>query len=212
MSFENDSFDSQRFLAAEYEDSLDRVRYTLKVKLAPELADALSRHAEWFLDANQCIDLLDVPTVDPAEAYRRTKMPYDGHAIGQRWIVRDKEIDSIARLTPIAVAIAGTGGPLGVAVALVMSSAAAANAFRKKKVELGERDFALLMFMKHGGPMSETALLDGLNEIRTRTQFTWQLSHLRTDLERLQKVTLSDGTVDALVAKAGNGNWSVNGF
>lgn len=181
----------------EYEDGVRNVRATLTKVVGGDLAEALSAHASWFMEYK-------VFGEDRKEYY-------DGRRMNATWVVRTKEINMIATLAPVAGAIAAIAGPASAVVALLSAVAGLMHAFSAKKIELGERDFALLMFLKAHGPIRQNELLAGLNSIRASTQFTWHSEGMASDLARLQKVTLGDGTVDALVAQAADERWSANG-
>jgi hypothetical protein len=98
------------------------------------------------------------------------------------------------------------------AVALLSSVATLMYAIRSKHATLSERDYTLLMVLKQEGPTRAEELLNALNQIRAQTGFTWESNGLLNDLSRLGKIALFDGTVDALVAQASDGRWSVTGL
>jgi hypothetical protein len=178
--------------------ALDEAKRYLEKNCRGEVLEALLPRASDFL----VLRLDDVGT----------SRYYDGRRVNQTWVLQTKEIDFIAKVSPIAGAIAAVAGPASLAVTVLASMAGVLVAFRSKKIELGERDFALVMFLKARGPVSETALLSGLNAMRARTTFTWNASGLAADLDRLQKVAAADGTIVAVVAQDGEKRWTANGI
>jgi hypothetical protein len=142
----------------------------------------------------------------------RGTMGYDGMIMGHSyWFIRDKEIDAVAALGTVATAIVGFTTPLAFAVPLLITLAGVLKQAADKHIEVSERDAALLLYLKHNRAQSEAEILNGLNGIRAQTSFTWNEHDLRRQLERLQKVHLADGTLEALVTQASDGRWRTNG-
>jgi hypothetical protein len=190
--------DAERAASEARQEGLRECREYLFKVLPADIAEALSKDAANFLEYRQ----------DDVGSARY----YDGRRTNDTWVVQNKEIDMIAKLTPIGGAIASLAGAASLGVALLSFAGGLLLTFRQKKIELGPRDFTLLMFLKDRGPLSQSSLLEGLNSIQASSSFTWNRDGLAKDLDRLQKVATKEGVVIALVALAGDDRWSTNGI
>jgi hypothetical protein len=171
----------------------------VRAKFLPDLADAiLSAEPQLFVGLK----------VIPGRS-----MGYDGMILGHSlWFVRDKEIDAVAAVGTIATAIDGFSTPVGFAATLLIALAGVLKKAADKHVELGDRDAALLLYLKHHRAQTTQEIVGGLNEIRATTSFTWNERDLLEQLHRLQNVHLADGTLEALVTQASDGRWRTNGL
>jgi hypothetical protein len=135
-----------------------------------------------------------------------------------RWIIKDDDLQLLESLTRGAQAAAGAGffaagmpsttvvaAAVGVAVAVFKMIR---QVLRKgARVEQRQREILLLLKANPKG-MTADQLLAALN---ASAKANWSLAEVETELTKLEKVRLSDGTVVAFVAVATDRTWSCAG-
>jgi hypothetical protein len=127
------------------------------------------------------------------------------------WVVRDEDL----KLAEIIIHAAGAsalvwqGSPLAsLPAGFMLALWRFGTACRRKGATLDALQFKILAILRHIQPANAPALAAAL----ARAKITMSSTDVEAELERLTKVTVSDGTVIALAAKNSDDEWSAQGI
>lgn len=108
------------------------------------------------------------------------------------------------------VAVVGAS-PAVMAVSLTFAAVALADRLKNKGASLDDEQYRILMALKASGPSTVKALAERLSGLHIYGPGVWTERRTLEALTNLKSVRLGDSSVEALVAQANDGLWSVNG-
>ncbi len=134
-----------------------------------------------------------------------------------RWAIKNENLKLVEILAAAALAIAGfatvtAASPAVLAVSLLAGTVALADRLKHKGVALTEEQYQILMTLKVIGPATADDLAGRLSGLHIYGPGVWTVERTETALQALKSIRLSDGTIDDLVAQAGDQLWSTNGL
>jgi hypothetical protein len=180
-----------------------RTRIGSLTALPPAFRDELLLNAHLFVEGV-------IETADDGTHF------YGGQLGWTRWVIRNDHIDLVAALGTFATALVAFTAPVeqksaSAAVPLAFAVATVGRKARQKGALLEERDYEVLMTLKHIGPARPRWIADTMNGSDQRSGRAIAESDVESALRRLGSVRLGDGSLEAFAVQGVDGMWSANG-